>query len=225
VRPQDLDRVVAKCLRFLTVVARKALAEMFDQYRHVFQSLAERRDLKWDHVQAIKKIVTKVSILDQIFELEDVRKEASNWFMVEPDEGSGMLTTITPIDTRIVAADGISLGLASEAVVDGMFVLVGSERSPDRAQLVVKVVDEDGRSIAGVTGNLTAEIVAHREAGAWIIGDAQTDDSGMIFFGNVPASPSLAKESILLTGAVNASVEALSLAGATTIVVAVVSPP
>ena len=59
------------------------------------------------------------------FELMGVLKDPTNWFMVVPEEGSGMLTTVTPIDTRILSADGISLGLASQAVVDGLFVLVG----------------------------------------------------------------------------------------------------
>ncbi|HKY37506.1 MAG TPA: hypothetical protein VJN18_16300 [Polyangiaceae bacterium] len=159
------------------------------------------------------------------FELENVLKDATNWFMVEPEASSGMLPTITPIDTRVVKAEGISLGLASEAIVDGLFALVGSERSQERAQIVVRVVDEEGRSIAGVVGGLTAEIVAYREAGSWIIGDVETDDSGMIFFGNVPAEQALGLESIPLSGSVGVRVEALSRAGAITIVTAVASPP
>jgi hypothetical protein len=159
------------------------------------------------------------------FELEGVLKTETNWFLVDPEPSSGMLPTITPIDTRAVTASGLGLGLASEAVVDGMFTLVAAERSLDRAQIVVKVVDDQGRSVSGIAGGLIAEVVAYREAGAWIVGDARTDDSGMIFFGNVPSQQGLAKENIQLSGPVSAIVEAVSMAGATTIVVAVVSPP
>jgi hypothetical protein len=117
------------------------------------------------------------------------------------------------------------VGLVSDLTVDGMFALLGAERSLDRAQLVVRVEDEQGRSVAGVFGGLTAELVAYREAGGWLASDLGTDDSGMIFFGNVPATPSLAMKNITFSGAVSARIEALIRAGATTIVTAVVTPP
>jgi hypothetical protein len=41
---------------------------MLDENRNVFETLAERRDLKGDHIQTIEKVVTKVSVLDQILE-------------------------------------------------------------------------------------------------------------------------------------------------------------
>lgn len=160
----------------------------------------------------------------QSFELEDVVKASSNWFMVEPEDTSGMLTTITPIDTRQINADSLNVGLASADTVDGMFVLLGAERSTQRAQIVLRVVDEQDRSVAGVIGQMTAEIIAYREAAGWISGDTETDDSGMIFFGNVPATPTLSKETIVLGGAVSARVDVSIRAGATSVVVAVVSP-
>lgn len=159
------------------------------------------------------------------FELEGVLKDETNWFLVEPETGMGMLPTITPIDTRVVTAEGISLGMASESVIDALFTLLGSERSQDRAQIVVRVVDEDGLSVAGVLGSLTAEVVGYREAGSWILGDLGTDDSGMIFFGNVPAQQTPALESIVLSGAASSRAEVLTRAGATSIVNVVVGSP
>ncbi len=159
------------------------------------------------------------------FDLEDVAKVGNNWFMVEPEQGAGMLTTLTPVDTRATKADGYAIGLASEQLVDGLFVLAGGERSPSRAQVVVTVVDEAGRSISGVQAALNAEITAYRQAGSWIQSEEGTDDSGMIFLGNVPASTAMTKASIIFTGAVSARIDARVMAGATTVVTAVVSPP
>lgn len=159
------------------------------------------------------------------FELSEVLKASDNWFMVEPEAGKGMMPTITAVDTRIARADGYAIGLASELTVDSLFVLVGNERSPLLAQLVVTVVDDQGRSIAGVQAQLAAEVTAYREAGGWVAADIGTDDSGMIFLGNAQASASLSKLTIVFSGAVSARVEARAQAGAITVLTAVVSPP
>lgn len=159
------------------------------------------------------------------FELKDVLKDPGNWFLVEPEEGQGVLPTITPVDTRVAKADGYSIGLASEQVVDSLFVLAGAERATSRAQIVVTVVDDQGRSIPGVLASLSAEVVAYREAGGWITGDTGTDDSGMIFLGNVQASSALSKATIIFSGAVTARVELRTRAGAVTVATAIVSPP
>jgi hypothetical protein len=159
------------------------------------------------------------------FELAEVLKASDNWFMVEPDSGEGMMPTITAVDTRIAKSDGYAIGLASELTVDNLFVLLGGERSPLLADLVVTVVDQQGRSVAGVQAQLAAEVIAYREAGGWVTSDAGTDDSGMIFLGNAQATAALSKVTIVLSGAVSARVEARAKAGAITILTAVVSPP
>jgi hypothetical protein len=160
-----------------------------------------------------------------LFELSDVRKEAGNWFLVEADTGQGMLPTITPVDTRIAKTEGYAIGLASSLTVDNLFVLLGAERSPSLAQLVVTVVDDQGRSIAGAEAQLGAEIIAYRQAGSWSEADLGTDDSGMIFLGNVQASPALSKQTIVFGGSVNARVDVQARAGAVTVVTAVVDLP
>jgi hypothetical protein len=159
------------------------------------------------------------------FELAEVLKVSDNWFMVEPEAGEGMMPTITAVDTRIAKSDGYAIGLASELTVDSLFVMLAGERSPLLAQLVVTVVDEQGRSVPGVQAQLSAEITGYREAGGWVASDVGTDDSGMIFFGNAQATAALSKVTIVFSGAVSARVEARAKAGAVTILTAVVNPP
>ncbi len=160
------------------------------------------------------------------FELEDVLKTASNWFMVEPEADSGMLPTITPVDTRLRIND-LGIGLASERLIDGIFQqsLASTERSSTRAQIVMRVIDTKGSALAGVQASLTTELIAYRDGDTWLTEAIATDESGMVFFGNVAASVALTPVKIALTGAVKAQVDVTIAAGATTVVNAVVAAP
>lgn len=160
------------------------------------------------------------------FELAGVLKDASNWFMVVPADNSGMLPTLTPIDTR-TKLTGLGVGLASERLVDGIYQqsLAASERNDTRAQIVMRVTDTQGRALAGVIGSYTSEVIIYRSGAAWLLDASETDDSGMIFFGNVPASSALSPVNVNLLGTVSARVEAWVAAGATTVVTAIVSAP
>jgi hypothetical protein len=160
------------------------------------------------------------------FELSGVLKDPANWFLAVPDVGSGMLPTLMPLDTRASAGE-LSVGVASSTAVDGIFLASsGTERAVDRAQIALHLVDEQQRAVAGVTGSLMAEITAYRAAGSWVAVTMQnvTDDSGMLFFGNVQTGSALSPMTISLSGAVTAKVEVLVQAGAISIVTAVVSP-
>ncbi|MES1185785.1 MAG: hypothetical protein ABUL60_18375 [Myxococcales bacterium] len=161
------------------------------------------------------------------FQLDSVLKDAANWFFTVPDGGSGMIPTLMPLDTRAATAAMLSLRVANGSVVDGIFLASsGTERALDRAQIVLHIVDEKRRSVTGVTGKLTAEVTSYRAAGSWVGVSNQnaTDDSGMLFFGNVPAGTALSPVSVNLTGAVTASVEVTIVSGAISVVTAVVSP-
>ena len=157
------------------------------------------------------------------FQLADVLKSAGNWFLVTPDAGSGALPTLMPIDTRSSKADALSVGVANSVDVDSIFSFLNTERSTERAQIVLSLVDNSLRSVPGVTGTLTTEVTAYRAAGGWI-GDNVTDSSGMIFFGNVQAGSALSKVTISLSGAVTARVDVTVMAGAVSLVSAVGSP-
>lgn len=155
------------------------------------------------------------------FQLTRVLRSATNWFLVTPELASGMLPTLSPIDTRKDVA--LTVGVASAAVVDGIFVATtGTERSTERAQIVLHFVDEQLRAVPGVTAKLTAEVTAYRAAGAWI-GEA-TDASGMVFLGNVQAGTALSKAKVTLGGTVSGTVEVTIVAGATTVLTAIVQP-
>jgi hypothetical protein len=157
------------------------------------------------------------------FELKDVLKSDSNWFLVDPDDDQGVVPTLTLVDTRAVKSDELGIGVARQGDIESIFQLaLSGEPSPARAQIVVKVVDTQGRALRGVTAQLTAELVAYRVDTAWDASEGgSTDDSGMIFLGNVPASASLTPVNVVLSGTVNARVEVRTLVGATTVVTAV----
>jgi hypothetical protein len=157
------------------------------------------------------------------FELTEVLKDRGNWFWVEPAASTGMLPTLMPLDTRTVNADSLIVGVVNSVAIDNIFAFLNTERSVERAQIVLTLVDEGGRSVSGVRGTLTAEVTAYRAAGGWV-GDDITDDSGMIFFGNVQAGSALSSVSINLSGAVTARLDVKVAAGATTVVSAIVTP-
>src|SRR5260221_6205026 len=136
---------------------------------------------------------------------------------------SGMLPTLTPVDSRSAPSAGLTVGLARSLDVDGIFVNLGTERATDRAQVVLHVVDSQNRSLPGVQATLTAEVTAYRLAGAWIANATATDDSGMIFLGNVPAGTALTTAPVALSGATSARVDAEIQSGAITIVTAIVT--
>lgn len=163
----------------------------------------------------------------QAFQLASVLKDPVNWFLTVPDDASGMMPTLVPLDTRVTSADMLTPGVANTSAVEGIFLASsGTERALDRAQVVLKLEDEKGLSVKGVTGKLTAEITSYRAAGSWVAVTTQnaTDDSGMLFFGNVPAGTALSPVTVNLSGTVTARVEVTIVAGAISVVTAVVSP-
>jgi hypothetical protein len=156
------------------------------------------------------------------FQLMDVLKASANWFLVEPAASTGMLPTLTPVDTR-TASSGYLLGVASSVNIDRIFLNLGTDRSGERAQVVLHVMDAQGRPVSGVRAELTAEKIAYRTAGTWVANDDGTDGSGLIFFGNVPSGTALAPLVVTLSGAATARVEVSVRTGAVTVASALVS--
>lgn len=156
------------------------------------------------------------------FQLEGVLKSPSNWFLVEP-VSSGLLPTLTPVDTRSAPPNGLSLGLAQSLTIDGIFALMGIERAESRAQVALHVVDSGGRSVSGALVDVTAERVGYRNAGTWLANRDGTDDTGLIFLGNVQASPALSTLDIDFSGTAAGRARVAFQAGAVTIATVVVS--
>src|SRR6185503_1043813 len=63
VRLHRLDCLRQKLFRSLAVSLREVLIEVIDEERHVLKPVAQWRQLKRDHIQAIEKIRTKVSLV------------------------------------------------------------------------------------------------------------------------------------------------------------------
>ncbi len=155
------------------------------------------------------------------FQLEGVLKAASNWFLVEPS-GSGLLPTLTPRDTRS-ASNSPSIGLAQSLTIDGIFALMGTERAEARAQIALHVVDSQGVSLKGVVASLTAERIAYRTSGTWVANDEGTDDSGLIFLGNVAVGSALTSTTVTFSGGAAGRATLAVQAGAVTVATVVVS--
>lgn len=155
------------------------------------------------------------------FQLEGVLKTSSNWFLVEP-VSTGLLPTLTPLDTRS-ATGGLSPGLAQSLTVDGIFALMGTERAEERAQIVLHVVSAQGASVSGVKAEVTAERIGYRTSGTWLANDEGTDDSGLIFLGNVQVGSALTTLNVDFSGSASGRAEVALQAGAVTIATVVVA--
>jgi hypothetical protein len=161
------------------------------------------------------------------FQLDGVLKTAVNWFLVVP-EGTGTLPTLSAVDTRASKSDALVVGLASSLDLDGMFGNSGTDRSVERAQVVLHVVDQQSRSVPGMKGTIsaTAEITEYRLVSAWVKDDAGTgitDDTGMIFFGNVQAGSALTKATVALSGSATSRIDVDIQVGAVTVVTVIVA--
>jgi len=162
------------------------------------------------------------------FKLSGVLKTETNWFLVQPQANAGVLPTLSPADTRVALSGSAAVGMAAELDVDSIFALSlsGSERATTRAQIVVRVVDDQDRSVAGVIAAAGAEVIAYRSAEIWTLEDSLgTDDSGLLFLGNLPASSNFSDITVNFSGSVSARVDARILAGAVTVITAVVAAP
>jgi hypothetical protein len=158
------------------------------------------------------------------FTLKNVLKTGSNWFLVDPSENQGVVPTLTVVDTRTTKADALLVGVARQGDIEGIFQLsLSGEPSDQRAQIVLTVVDEQGRSVAGVSAQLITEVIAYRTEETWDASEGgSTDQSGMIFLGNVPAASALGTTDVVLSGTANATVEVQVQAGTTSVVTVVV---
>jgi hypothetical protein len=113
--------------------------------------------------------------------------------------------------------------------MDTIFLSLNTERSLDRAQVVLRIVDSQSRSVVGVhaSASSTPEVLGYRTAGTWLRDNSgtalATDDSGMVVLGNLRAGSALSTVRITLSGAATARVDVETMAGATTLVTAVVA--
>jgi len=160
------------------------------------------------------------------FHFDALLEAPANWFLVEP-EGQVALPTLTAVDTRAIAGGALTLGVATNDALRQIFLNSGTDASLQRAELVVHVLDSQQRSLPGVRGTLSipAEVTEYRMAATWVPGDTQsvTDDSGMLFFGNVTAGSDLTAATLILSGSTSSRLTVQLKTGALT-VVTVIAP-
>jgi hypothetical protein len=162
------------------------------------------------------------------FNLDGVLKAPVNWFLVEPAGQMGapmMLPTLAGVDTRSVEGNALTLGVAPSDTLRQVFLNSGTDLALARAELVVHVVDSQQHSLTGVRGTLSsaAEVTMYRVAATWALADAEsvTDDSGMLFFGNVAAGSALGAATLVLSGGTSSRLTVQLRAGTLTIVTVV----
>lgn len=156
------------------------------------------------------------------FQLEGVLKSAGNWFLVEP-VSVGLLPTLTLQDTRGVTKETLSPGLAQSLTVDAIFALMGAERAEARAQVVLRVVNAQGVAVSGVRAEVTAERIGYRAAGSWLASGEGTDETGLIFLGNVQVASSLTDLDVVLSGSASGRARVAAQPGAVTVATVIVS--
>jgi hypothetical protein len=150
------------------------------------------------------------------FQLEGVLKTAGNWFLVEP-VSVGLLPTLTLQDTRGITSERLSPGLAQTLTVDGIFALMGAERAEGRAQVVLRVVNAQGVAVSGVRAEVTAERIGYRAAGSWLSSGEGTDETGLIFLGNVQVASTLTDLDVVLAGSASGRARVAAQPGAVTV--------
>jgi hypothetical protein len=111
------------------------------------------------------------------FVLEDVAPASPNWFLAVPDDLE-LIPTLMPIFTDGSSGD-VTLGVPDVVTVDEIFAaFTDSERS--LTQVVLRIVDGSGNSIAGVRA-LDEPGAVYRDGTTWTSAlGASTDDSGLI---------------------------------------------
>lgn len=122
------------------------------------------------------------------FVLDGVARVTSNWVSVQPDQvGGDALPTYQALQTyQITSAD---LALVSATTLDTVFNAVSTLRSANAGQVVVFFRSAaTGTPMAGLHVTMTsAQAGIYASATGWTLddGEAVTDQSGLVLFGNV----------------------------------------
>lgn len=116
--------------------------------------------------------------------------EATRVLVVPTDPDALPMPTLLRMDTRESAT--VTLPLVNSGVLTGIFAFVSSQGvlNPDRAQLVLRFVDEDRQPVAGVRVDVgPAEFIAYAQGAGWSDDfAAQTDPSGLAVAANLAAA-------------------------------------
>lgn len=126
------------------------------------------------------------------FGLNGVKRSSATWILVAPERSQGVLPTIHPVDTR--QRPEVDLGLVRADNLDLVFLLltVPGERLSGKGQLILAFVERasSGGGKNGVRVALPeAEFISYASQGTWSELETETDTSGLVVLGNIPAPP------------------------------------
>lgn len=112
------------------------------------------------------------------------------WLSVRPKNGNASIRTLTPVSPGLVS--NVVLPLIQTDVIDAIFqgLSTAATRTAGTGQLVVSFVSKQtGTGVPGVKVTASSSaLVAYRTGGAWSTDSTQTDSSGLVLVGNVPAA-------------------------------------
>jgi hypothetical protein len=145
------------------------------------------------------------------FVLDGVARVTTNWVSVEPDVvGGDALTTYQALQTyQITSAD---LALVSATTLDGVFNAVSTLRSSNAGQVIVFFRSAaTGTPVSGLHVTMTAaQAGIYASATGWTLDDGQavTNQSGLVVFGNVEPGAAGVTRLVTVTRAPTASTPA-----------------
>lgn len=127
----------------------------------------------------------------ELFQLGGVSAGSRVWFAASPEDQSTYQTVFSRQNTLSESGNPFVLPVARRAQVEEIFSsLLSSAPEKNSGHLVVRVIDEDGRGIAGVQLEvLGAELTAYLEQSeVWTnLTSEETSSLGLAFAGNIPA--------------------------------------
>jgi len=148
------------------------------------------------------------------FVLDGVARVTTNWASVEPDVAGGdALPTYQALQTyQVTSAD---LALVSATVLDGVFNAASTLRSSNSGQVIVFFRSAaTGTPVAGLHATMTAaQAGIYASASGWTVDDGQavTNQSGLVVFGNVDPAAAGVTRLVTVTRAPTASMAAAAV--------------
>ena len=143
--------------------------------------------------------------------LDGVSRVATNWVSVKPEQvGGDALLTYQAVRTNQVS--NVDLALVSGSTLDSIFTAVSSLRSPSAGQVVL-FFNSAGTSapLSGLHAAMPkAQLGIYSGANRWVLddGNAVTNQSGLVVFGNVDPANSSGTQLVTVTRAATGSTPA-----------------
>jgi hypothetical protein len=152
-----------------------------------------------------------------------VKRSDVVWLLATPPDLGPALPTLGPLDTTqpntegVVTADLVVIGRDIIDTILGLLT-VPTERDASRGMILLRVTDERGAPLEGVTAIApNAEVVVYGDGGTFSDASTETDSSGLVLLANVPAGSwpgSLV--GVTFAGALEGGIDVRSVTGAVT---------